>query len=56
MKTYKTKGEYPASTTESVDSAVRGLMEELLQGIVKNIPDNPTIRQNESGATTPSAL
>ena len=54
VKTYKMKRSPPAETAESIESTVRGIMDELLQGIVKTFPENPTIPHADSRAETPS--
>ena len=43
-------------TKSSVEIAVKQLMDDLLEGIVRNLPENPTIPGDRSGAETPSTL
>ena len=53
VKAYK---EPRRPTKSSVDLAVKQLMDDLLEGIVQNLPENPTIPSDRSGAETPSTL
>ena len=50
------KKEQSHPSEEVVDMAVRNLMDDILEGIVKTFPDNPTIPADRSGANTPSTL
>ena len=56
MKTYKVDPRHRAEDPESIRVAVRDLMDEILVGIVRNLPDNPTIPEADSRACTPSPL
>ena len=53
VKAYK-EPRRPAKS--SVEIAVKQLMDDLLEGIVQNLPENPTILSDRSGAETPSTL
>ena len=56
MKSYKMPKSHPIESAKSVEIAVRGLMDELLEGIVRNFADNPTIPDEDSRAEPPSPL
>ena len=56
IKSYKVKEHHPKVSPESVEYAVREIMDELLQGIMKNIPNNLTIPDGDSQVPTPSTL
>ena len=47
---------HPTETTESVNAAVREIMDEILQGIVGVFLNNPMIPDGGSRAETPSTL
>ena len=55
-KSYKVKDHHPKASPKSVEHAVREIMDKLLQGIMKNIPDNPTIPDGDSQVLTSSTL
>ena len=56
MRTYKVNRSHPTETMESVNAAVREIMDEILQGIVGVFPDNLTIPDGSSRAEAPSPL
>ena len=56
IKSYKVKERHLKASPQSVEHAVREIMDELLQGIVKNIPNNLTIPDGDSQVPTPSTL
>ena len=47
---------HTTETADSVNAAVRDIMDEILQGIVGVFPDNPTLPDGSSRAETPSPL
>ena len=56
VKSYKVKEHHPKASPESVEHTVRDIMDELLQVIMKNISNNPTIPDGDSQVPTPSTL
>ena len=56
MKAYKMTTSHPTESARCIETAVRGLMDELLDGIVRNFADNPTIPDDDSRAEPPSPL
>ena len=57
VKSYKVKDRHPKASPESMEHAVREkILDELPQGIMKNIPNNLTIPDGDSQVPTPSTL
>ena len=56
LQQYKVKKEHGEPLDEVVKKAVKSLMDDILDGIVKTFPDNPTLPDDRSGANTPSTL
>ena len=56
MRAYKVSRSKVTKTADSVNGAVRDIMDEILQGIVGVFSDNPTILDDDSRAETPSTL
>ena len=56
VRMYKVNRSHATETADSVNAAVRDIMDEILQGIVGVFPDNPTLPDGSSRAETPSPL
>ena len=56
MRAYKMPKCHPTESARCVETAVWSLMDELLDGIVRNFADNPTIPEDDSCSEPPSPL
>ena len=56
VRMYKVNMLHPTETAESVNAAVREIMDEILQGIAGVFPDDPTVPDGSSRAETSNTL